>query len=328
MTPGETAIFGLMMLVGLALSAVFSGMEIGLYTLNRVRVAVLAGRGDRRAQRVRRLLGRSNRTLSTLLLGNNLANYLGSFGLAAMLDQFAMSPIQAIAVNAGILIPVIFVFGETLPKDLFRTHTDHWTYRTSGFLTFVDRLFTVTGLAPLVQGFGYLAGRLFHSGANVRTTARQRISQLIREGVGAGVLSEAQTTLADRALALRHRALHSVMEPWTRVFTLQADAPREAREETLRRRNFTRMPLVDASGAVIGIVSILDALLHPERPTRELAEPAMTFRRDETIHDALRTMRRKRRTMAIVLSERTGRPVGLITLKDLVEPLTGELTAW
>lgn len=324
----DLTIFLAMMVVGLGLSAMFSGMEIGLYTLNRVRVTVLAGRGDARARRLRGLLQRSNRTLSTILIGNNIANYLGSFGLAAILDHFALSPVQAIALNAGVLIPLLFVFGETLPKDLFRTHTDHWSYHTSGFLLACNRLFTFTGLAPLVEVFGHLVGRLFGAASDVRTTARQRISQLIKEGVGAGVLTETQTTIADRALALRDQAVRTVMVPWSRVAHLSADADTKLREEIIRRRHHTRLPVIAAGGKVVGVVSIIDALLHPEQSTRDLAEPVTEFRPDSKVHEALRTLRLKRQTMAVITEPRTGNPVGLVTLKDLVEPLTGELPEW
>ena len=44
--------------------------------------------------------------------------------------------------------------------------------------------------------------------------------------------------------------------------------------------------------------------------------------------DALRVMREERHPMAVVQDPATGRPLGLVTLKDLVEPLTGPLRAW
>jgi CBS domain containing-hemolysin-like protein len=315
-------------LVGVVLSALYSGMETGLYTLNRVRVTVLAGRGESRAVRLRGMLQRSNRTLSTLLIGNNIANYLGSFGLAAILDGMGLSAGAAIALNAGILIPLLFVFGETLPKDLFRTHTDHWSYRTSGLLLLSDRLFTILGLAPIVVGFGTLVGKLFGSSAEAVTTARQRISQLIQEGMGAGVLSETQTTLADRALALRDKTLSSVMVPWSRVASLSADTSPDLREDIIERRHHTRLPIIAPGGKVLGILSIIDALIAPDRPTRKLAEPTTEFPPDAKIHLALRMLRRERRTMAIIVDPLTGNPLGLVTLKDLVEPLTGELPNW
>ncbi|MCZ6836485.1 MAG: CNNM domain-containing protein [Planctomycetota bacterium] len=315
-------------LLGLVLSALYSGMETGLYTLNRVRVTVRAGRGDKRAMRLRSMLHRSNRTLTTLLIGNNIANYMGTFGIAAILDGMDLSAGTAIALNAGILIPLLFVFGETLPKDLYRTHTDHWSYGTSGLLLISDRLFTILGLAPIVVGFGILVGKMFGSSGEGATSARQRISQLIQEGMGAGVLSETQSTLAERALALHDKTLRSVMVPWSRVASLSADIDLKLRQDIIERRHHTRLPVVAPGGKVMGILSIIDILLAPDQPTRELTKAATEFPPDAKLHLALRMLRQEHRTMAIIVDPKTGNPLGLVTLKDLVEPLTGDLPNW
>ena len=328
MSQSEFIMYGIMIAAGVAFSAVYSGMEIGLYTLNRVRVAVKAGRGERQALRLRQSLQQSNHTLSTLLIGNNVANYAGSFGLAAILDGMGYEPVQAIILNACILIPLLFIFGEILPKDLFRTHTDRWSYVTSGFLVASDRLFTYTGLSPLVEGLGRLFGRLLSAHSESGISARQHISQLIKEGVGTGILSEGQTRLADRALALHTRTVSMEMVPWSRVAFLSADADARLPDEYIKRHNFTRMPVIAQGGKVLGVISILDTLLHPDRTTRQLTESVTEFAPGVKVREALRIMRQNRHTMAIVIDQEMKKPLGLVTLKDLVEPLTGELAAW
>jgi CBS domain containing-hemolysin-like protein len=317
-----------MALAGLCLSALFSGLETGLYTINRVRVVVRANRGETAARRVQHEIRKPNRLLSTLLLGNNIANYMGTFGVAAILDGLGLTPGLAIAISAGLLIPLLFIFGETLPKDLFRTHTDRWTYGLSGALTLCRWVFTFTGLLAVVQWTGRIAGRLMGTGAEATTTAREHISRLIKEGVGTGVLSEAQTSLADRALATRGLTVATEMIPWSTVTTIPLTADRQRREALIRQGNFTRIPVVDAAGEVRGILSSIDALLHPEQPTAGLMSEPMTIPTTAPLRAALRSMRLHRQAMALAIDPDTGRPRGLVTLKDLVEPITGELAAW
>lgn len=322
------AAYGLLVVVGLALSALYSGLETGIYTINRVRLVVLANRGQRTARRLQLETGSPNRLLATLLVGNNVANYMGIYGVAAILDGLGFTPGQAIAINAGLLVPLLFVFGETLPKDLFRTHTDHWTYRLSGSLVLSRWLFTACGLLPVVRGTGALAGRLLRTAPHAAASARQHISQLIKEGVGAGVLSEGQATLADRALALRDRTVRAEMVPWKKACWLPLSAGPEHRREQLERHNFTRLPVVDESGKVVGVLAMLDVLLEPDRSTAQLMRPAVTFSPNTSVGEALKAMRTGRQAMAIVTEGSTNEPLGLLTLKDLVEPLTGELAAW
>jgi len=324
---GEVFVLAALAVLGVFLSAVFSGMETGLYTLNRVRLTVRAARRQRRAVRLRRELGHQNRMLSTLLIGTNAASYLVSYTIARLLHALAIDDWMIIGIEVLAVTPLLFVFAETLPKDLFRTHADNWMYPLSGVLVASKWAFRLIGLLPIVQLVGLLVERMLGSSSHDAVSARQRISQLIKEGVSTGVLTEFQTTLADRALAMRNRTIETEMIPWNRVATLHRDAERPQRETLIRRRNFTRMPVVDDTGAPVGILSSLDALLEPDRPTAELMIELLTFAGDTPVRDALRSMREARRKMAVVIAP-DGRPRGLVTLKDLVEPVTGELGAW
>lgn len=328
MTTGELILAGLLTLAGITMSALCSGIETGTYTVNRVRLAVRAGRGERSAQRLSRELQHPERVLTTILIGNNIANYAGSFGLAAIIGSMHLPEWQAVALNALVLTPVLFVFGETLPKDLFRTHTDQWTYRLTPLLVGMRRLFTLAGLLPLVERFGRLVTRVAGGGDRMPVAARERMSQLIQEGAGAGALSEVQATLADRALALRELTVAGEMIPWSDVRTIRVDASPAEREAMIRRLPHTRLPVVNARGEVVGILNTLDACLDRERPTERLMYPPYTLPANARITQALRAIRAARRNMAIVLDPRTSRPVGIVTLKDLVEPVIGELGAW
>ena len=317
-----------LMLLGLAHSALFSGIETGMYTINRVRLLVRAGQGDRAALRLQAELAQPGRLLATLLAGNNIANYLGSFGFAAALDHLRVGPATAVAVNALILVPLLFVFGETLPKDLFRSHTDRWSYRWSGFLRFSRVVFTSTGLLPILQLATQTASRFIGGSDDTPVTARQRISHLIREGVGAGVLTEQQTTLVDRALSMRNRTVSSEMIHWRQVVTISADAGAEPRRQIVARHNYTRLPAVDAHGEVVGVVSVLDMLLDLERPIRELMSKPLLLGPETQLVQAMRAVRCSPAGIGVIIGADRSQPLGIVTLKDLVEPLTGELSAW
>ncbi|MEY3023977.1 MAG: hypothetical protein RJA16_803, partial [Planctomycetota bacterium] len=88
-----------MAIAGLSASAVFSGLEIGLYTLNRVKLTVAAETGRRDAIALRRELERPEGILATLLVGNNIVNYLGTLSIAMLLDRAGLGPFEAVVVN-------------------------------------------------------------------------------------------------------------------------------------------------------------------------------------------------------------------------------------
>ena len=316
-------------ILGVLGSAIASGFETGLYVLNRVRLAVRAGRGDPSAARLKAELEHPERLLSTLLLVNNIANYAGSLGVAAILSAFGLGTIGVVILNTVLVVPILFIFGETLPKDLFRTHADSWVYRLATPLVWTRWALTICGLVPLLAGVGRLAARAFGVSSGIESEPRLRMAQLLRESVGSGGLSSDQASLADRALAMDRLTVANEMTPWRGVVRVQARDGQSGVAAAPRRTQRSRLPVTDDNGQVLGTIEVLKALLSPEASLEELLEPVPQITADTRVLAALEHLRNERKPMAIVVGgEGDSRPVGIVTLKDLVEPLVGDLLAW
>jgi putative hemolysin len=312
--------------VGIVLSALFSGIEIGVYTLNRIGLSVRVGRRERSALLLDRELRRPDRVISTLLVGNNIAHYISGIGIAAVLELYAVGPFAAVVINTALLLPLTFILGETLPKDLFRTHANRWTYAFAAYLRAWRWFLTATLLVPTVVAIGGLVRRVLGGAApSDLDEPRQRINRLIKEGVRGGVLSESQTGQAERALTLRGRTVEGEMTPWAKVETVPLEARSEERAAILRKAFVSRLPVVDATGRVIGVLTALDAILQPTAPTSALMARPMFFKPAESTLTALRAMRGRRVRLAVVGDATTGRATGVVAIKDLVEPVTGQL---
>ncbi|MBC8310224.1 MAG: DUF21 domain-containing protein [Phycisphaerales bacterium] len=312
---------------GLVLSALYSGLETGLYTINRIRLDVRSSSGLVSAKRVLSLVDNPTRMLAVLLVCNNAANYLASYGAAMFLDSTTLSPWVSILVNAVVLIPLIFIFGEVLPKDLFRTHTDSWTYACSTPLSWSDKVLWWTGIVPVVSMIGKLTRTILGSESSIEPTPRRRFGMLFKEGLGDGVLSDEQITLADRILAMQALTVDSEMVPWTRVACVGKEIPLVRRTAALSETSHTRIPVVNSTGQVEGILPVLSGLLDPNRSTEELIIEPLFVTPKTKVQDALHQLRKSGKAMAIV-SQDGEKPLGIVTLKDLVEPIVGELAAW
>ncbi len=83
---------------------------------------------------LRRMLDNPTTLLTTLLIGNNIANYLGTASLAVILAGYGIGDWRAMLINTVVVTPTLFVFGETLPKDLFSAHADWLMYRLARVL--------------------------------------------------------------------------------------------------------------------------------------------------------------------------------------------------
>jgi len=312
---------------GLGCSALCSGLETGLYTINRVRLTVAAARGERRAIRLQNELAQPERILASLLIGNNVVNYIGTLAVATLLDRAQLGPVASVVVNTLVVVPLLLVFGEVLPKDLFRTFTDRWTYRLSGLLVGLRSLLSWIGLLALLRGVAGLATRFLGDERPSGPSARQKVAHLLQEGARSGVLSGEQLSLVDRALEMRRRTVVGEMVPWSRVITLRLEASPAERSKVIRERPFSRLPLVDGQGRVRGMLQAIDAILERDRPTADLLRPIEFLPAEMPAAEAIRRLRQSRQRFAVV-GRPDARPLGVVALKDLIEPLTGDLRAW
>ena len=120
-------------LLGLAallfLSAIASGSEIGLYSLNRVKLRYRVEAGDRRFTLLNRLVHPVGSTVVSILIANNLA----ALALTAHMDlvMAGWSEGMRLLVTTLLLTPLLLVFGEFVPKQLFRKHSDSLMPRLS-----------------------------------------------------------------------------------------------------------------------------------------------------------------------------------------------------
>ena len=318
------------MLAGFAGSALYSGLETGAYTINRVRLQVLADRGQRTAVALRKLLDRPATLLATLLVGNNVANYLGTFGLAVLLESMALRDWQTILLNTLIVTPLLFVFGETLPKDTMAAHGDRLMPPLTPVLRLSRAAFTACGVVPLIRLFSAAVLRLMGQPAGDPVFApRKRVEMLVREGVGTGLLSDEQSAIVDRVLRLGGRTVRQEMVAWADVLTVQVDDPPTRLWELADRSSRSRFPVLDRSGDVVGLIDVFDALLHTPQtcpPIRTLMSEPQTVAADQPLRHALQAFQLNGYAIAVVIDQ--SRPVGVVTVKDLVEPITGDLSSW
>ena len=331
MTTAETLMWYGGAAMGLAGSALFSGMETGVYTVNRVRLRVLASHSARSSAAVlERLMERPNRLLGTLLVGNNLANYAASLSIAALLSASGYDDWQQVAINAALLTPLLFIFGEVLPKDLFRANADRLTVPLAKPLLWLRRLLT-----PIVFLIGLIADALralfgVPAAPLHLMHPRRVVTQLFREGAGHGAISPYQSDIVDRALRAEQLVLREVMVPWAQVTVVRQSQPPEALWSLADRVPFSRLPVVDTAGRPLGAIELDEALRHDPDESWDPADMARRLVRldpDLGLDAALRRLQEERASMALV-GEADGAPLGIVTVKDLVEPILGELDAW
>jgi len=316
-------------LLGVALSAFYSGSETGLYCIDRLRLRIDAQRGDRRAAGIARLVEDHHNTLSTLLVGNNIANYITTALVAHLLVVATDASASASELyTTAIVTPTLFVFGEVVPKTLYQRHAGAFLRLTAPLLMFTRFVLRLPILAidlltrPVVRWID-------PAGLSEVPDARSRVVVLLQNALATADTTGDHRAFVNRVLGISQVALHQVMVPRNRVIGIRADATRRDLESLARRHPHSRVLVYERNlRRVIGHVVVHDLLAdkdwtHVGERVRRVSELAA----HDSVATALVHLQRERQAIAAVV-DRSGHLLGLVTRKDLLEELTGELPEW
>jgi putative hemolysin len=319
-------------LAAVGLSALFSGSETGIYCLDRVRLHVRRDQNDQQARRLARLMERHEELVITTLLGTNVADYLVTVCVTALLLRAAISASLAEIYAAAIVTPIILVFGGVIPKDWFQRQSDRLMYPLALPLKWCWRVASWTGVVWLLRT---LTRRLVKWVDPLRAASEQellprvRIRRLLREGAARGGLTPFQRDTIERVMNISRVCVVDVMVPQQRAAIVKIDIPREDLLRIARVAHFSRLPVYgDDPRRIVGIVNVYHVLTDDEQqPVAGHVQPATFARADESVPAALLKLQQARQVMGVVVDP-AGNCLGLFTVKDLVEEIVGELEAW
>jgi len=311
----------------MALDALFCGMETGVYVLNKIRLDLRAEAGSRGARVLRRMLRKPDNLLAVLLIGTNLSRYIATAGVTTMF-VLAGAGARSEWYTIALMTPVLFVVGDSVPKHVFRDLCESLTYRFAWFLAASNWLLNACGLAPLVRGFSGLLTRLAGRRACEHgPLEHEGLTAVVTEGRATGLLTHFQTLMADRVMHIGRVRLADVMIPMRDVVSAPREITRDELIERTRDRNYSRIPLLAGDGRVTGVLDIYDVLARADGTSpAEMATEPLILAADMPVTDALYRMQREHAAMAVVAE--AGAHVGIVTVKDVVEEIVGELEAW
>jgi putative hemolysin len=318
-------IAGIVFVVFVLLSAFFSGSETGLYSISKVRVNVGAEEGLREYKPLATLLTEPEKLIFTILMGNNIATFAVSWAGTCLLAGFGDN---AELINTFIAAPVLFLFGEVTPKTLYYLRPEALMLKTSRPLLILHRFFTLTGVCHLLSKISLLFEKRMGIERNSEYyLLHSRIARIFDASIEEGMLSSTQRSIIGRTSLLRKTTLSQVMVPLNKVVSARIDATRSELLALLRQHPYTRLPVTDGN-TFVGRINLLKVLSSPdaEPVLAKYIKPLAEYRYDEPVIRVLYNMQKNDRQMALV--SKRGHIIGLVTIKDLAEELTGELAVF
>lgn len=331
------------------LNGIFAMSELAIASSRKARLEAMSAAGDAGAASALSLMANPTQFLSTVQVGITSIGVLnGIVGEAAFSPIVAewlrglgtpesVSSVLATTLVVAVITFTTIIFGELVPKrigQLYPEAVSRWISRP------------MAGLARLTKPFVYLLSTTTQAVLRmlpIDTTVTHRVTEeelvaSLEEGVDAGLIEEQEHRLVQNVLGLDDRLLSSIMVPRSDIVWLEADMTAAQALERLTA-GATPEKFVHAHSwypvckdgeldHVVGVVStgrILQVVrTERERPLESFSKPAIFVPETLTGMELLEQYRSHVGRMVFVVDE-YGEIQGLLTPRDLLEAITGEL---
>ncbi len=317
-----------LLLLLLMLSAFFSGSETALMSLNRYQLRHKARHGHRGARLAEYLLGRPDRLIGLILLGNNLVNFYAASLVAVFAFKLGGEP--AAALGAVVLTLVVLVFAETAPKTLAAMHPERVAFPAAlvyyPLLKITYPLVWLTNLCA--NGVLFLLG-VRSSNNELQALTREELRTVVHEA-GSRISGRYRAMLLS-ILDLEQVTVDDVMVPHNEIVGIDLDDDDEEIEKTISNSEHTRLPVYrDSIDQVVGVLhlrklaNLASTELTKTALQQLLTEPYFVPEGTPLSKQLVQFQRRKERTALVV--DEYGDIQGIVTLEDILEEIVGEFT--
>lgn len=298
--------------------------ETAYTAVSKVRMRTLADKGNKKAKKVLWICDRFDKTLTTILIGNNVFHAsCASLSALLVLRQFDE---EYVVYGTLLTTLIVYLFAEMLPKSLAKSRSDEIAlFFAPSMMLFVKLL---TPVSALFSGISKVMSKVFVSG-DTKTVTEEDLMNIIETIEDEGVLDPEQQALVNSAMEFREKLASDIMIPIEYVVCVSSGTPLDELAHMLKTTPYSRIPVYE--GTEDNIVGILPVNLflgyyaagNPILLRKLLLKPYVIDSKME-IFSLLQRMRLNKLHMVFVTDE-TKTKVGIITMEDLLEELVGDI---
>ncbi len=316
----------IILIVLILFSAFFSGSETTIAASNKLRIKKGAENGNKLYKAAAYITDQYTRSISTLLVGNNLVNIAAS-SIATLLAVAWFGDDRGPLIATVTMTVLLLIFGETLPKILAAEYADSLICLISLPLRFLMMLF-----APIVNTVAFLVSKIewiWTPKTNAPMATTEELATIVDTIEEEGVFNEREKELIKSALELPDTTAREIMTPRVDVvaFDINEDLHELLTDEAILK--YSRIPVYDERlDNIIGILSIKKLMRQVVSgepiDVRSLLSEPLYVHMTRTVSSILREFRRSHTHVAVVIDE-FGGMMGLLTLEDIMEEIVGEI---
>ena len=311
----------LLLVILLALSAVFSSSETAFYSVNRFKVEKLVKKKAKGSEKLQLLKAKQNKVLITILIMNNVIN-IGAASIAAALALQVFPGNSALAISTFIMTTLILIFGEITPKSYAAKHSEKMALSMAPMLYYL----TVV-LSPITWVLDKIT-KVMVGKSSKETLTEEEVKLVVSLGLQEGAIDAEEKEMIHNVFRLDDLSVEEVMTPRVEIESVDDDQTLNQIKKFIKKTPYSKLPVVDDDGEVIGIFNTRKAMDYLGRKMEvkvtSLMDEPFFVPPSKKIGVLLKEFQKKKVHVAIVVGDHGG-TLGLITLEDILEELVGEI---
>ena len=328
MSTEATIISLVLMGVFLILSAFFSSSETAFISLQRIRILHLANIGHPGARRLSSRIDQPEKTLSTVLLGNNLVNtamaVVGTTLAVAWLDR----GVAVVVSTAGVTV-LLLILGEVVPKTFASRHSEWLAFRYLRPFSVIELL--LFPIAILIRWIGTAVVNLTGGGTRGGyLVSEELLRSVISIGQSEGAVESDEAIMLNKVLSFGDRLVKEVMTPRTEIAWVEEHTSLSDFLDIYDQAPRSRFPMYKENmDNVVGILHTSDAIramhkgdIESESSLIHLVRPARFVPETKQLDGLFEEMQVAGTQMSLTVDEHGG-IAGLVTMQQLVGAITG-----
>ena len=309
------------------LSAFFSASETAYTSANKIRLKSKAENGSKADERALKIIHKYDKTLTTILIGNNIVNILTSSLATVMFIDLLKDADKGSLVSTVVVTVVVLIFGEILPKTIAKSHAEAFSCAISGIMLFLMTIFT-----PLSAFFILLqkgANKIFASKEKEVSMTEQELLSIIDEIEDEGVLEEQEGSLVRSALVFDETIVSQVITPRVNIVAVEINSDIEKVKDVFIKEQYSRLPVYEKTvDHIVGVITqhdLFERIVKGDSFTiRDIMQETLHIPSLMKISDVLKQMQKNKIHLAVVVDQYGGTE-GIVTLEDIIEELVGEI---
>ncbi len=305
---------------------IFSGAETALSYCNRTRLKTLAADGNRAAARVTAVTEKYDKAIVTLLIVINII-HVTCASVSTVLCVSLFGEATGSAVSTVALTLIMFLFSETIPKNIAKANSDSFAMGISWLVLSLS--FVLTPVCALFTFMSNILKKLLSRGEKAPSMTEDEFSDIIESVEEDGVLEPEESKIIRSAIGFGDLRARDVMTAREDIVAVEHSIPKDELRTLLLGTKYSRLPVYNADmDKITGVLQSIDyieaTLRGGDAPSiDEFSLPPYRVPPDIKLNPLLEGMTRRHMHLAIVTGI-GGVTLGVVTMEDILRELVGE----